>query len=335
MTAEAQSIEEFRQQLLADGVISGPGATFIPLAGGVSSDIYRVEDAGSVFVVKRALSQLRVEATWHADVRRNRFEIACLNRIRRIAPMNVPEVIHHNAEQGYFTMQCLGPEFQNWKAMMLEGRCDFRHASIAGSLLGRIHRETWNDAELQAEFETTDNFHALRLEPYLHAMAGRHPELREPILAESERIRNSRQCLVHGDFSPKNLLFQDDQIMVLDCEVAWFGDAAFDVAFLLNHLVLKALHLPAQRGQCLKMARTAWDSHQIEAGKMEIDPDVATLLPMLMLARIDGKSPVEYLKPDDRSAVREFATDCIVNPSENLIDLLGRWQVFLNAHEDC
>lgn len=334
MTTPALSLDEFRRQLLADGVISRLDAVFTPLAGGVSSDIYRIEDAGKVFVAKRALPQLRVAATWFADIRRNRHEVAYLNRVRDIAPAHVPEVIFHNEEQGYFTMEHLGSEFQNWKTMLLAGQGEIGQASAAGTLLGRIHRATWNEAALHAEFDTTENFHDLRLEPYLLATAERHPELRPLMLAEGERIRSSRQCLVHGDFSPKNLLFKDDRLMVLDCEVAWFGDAAFDLAFLLNHLMVKALHLPDQRDQYLKMVRAAGDSYQAEAGRAEVETALTRLLPMLMLARVDGKSPLEYLSQEARNAVREFATRTVLHPSENLIDLLDRWQVFLTAHDN-
>jgi aminoglycoside phosphotransferase (APT) family kinase protein len=334
MTAPVPSLESFRRQLLADGVISRLDAEFTPLTGGVSSDIYRLEDAGQVTVVKRALPQLRVDATWFADIGRNRYEVAYLNRVRQITPGNVPQVFFHNAEQGYFTMEHLGPEFRNWKTMLLAGHCEIGKARAAGAWLGRIHQATWDDTELRAEFDTTDNFHDLRLEPYLLATAERHPELRPALETEVERIHNSRQCLVHGDFSPKNLLFKDDRMIVLDCEVAWFGDAAFDLAFLLNHLAIKALHLPDQRDRCLEMVRAAWDSYRTAVGHIQVEPVLARLLPMLMLARVDGKSPLEYLGPDARTAVREFATEAVPHPTENLIDLLDRWQVFLSAHEN-
>lgn len=299
------------------------------MTGGVSSDIYRVEDGERAFVVKRALPQLRVEATWLADVRRNQFEVAYLNRVRQFAPDNVPTVLHHNRDHGYFTMELLGPEFRNWKTELLAGSGTMAQAKIAGRLLGRVHRETWNDRALQAEFDTTQNFHELRLDPYLLATADRHPQLAESIRAEAERIRESRQCLVHGDFSPKNLLFHGDRIMVLDCEVAWFGDAAFDIGFLLNHLTIKALHVHAD---VLSLARTAWESYLDESGKDEVEPALSRLLPIMMLARVDGKSPLEYLTDDSRDLIRDFTTDTILHPPENLIDLWTRWQLCLDTH---
>lgn len=322
----------FRQQLEADGLITLPDTTLESLTGGVSSDIYRVNDGDRVFVVKRALPQLRVAAEWHADIRRNQHEVAYLNHVRRIAPENVPTVLHHNETGGYFAMEHLGRSFRNWKTELLAGRCDVSQAQIAGALLGRIHSETWDDPGLEAEFDTTANFHDLRLEPYLLATGERHPELQSALAAESNRIRKSRQCLVHGDYSPKNLMFEGNRLVVLDCEVAWFGDAAFDIGFLLNHLTIKALHLAAHRGECLQMAEAAWQAYANEINRTEIERPLTRLLPMLMLARVDGKSPVEYLSEEARESIRRFTTEAIQQPAENLIDLWSRWQLFLNAH---
>ncbi len=324
---------QFRQQLLDDGIISGDGAVCEPMAGGISSDIYRVEDAGRIFVVKRALSQLKVEAEWHADPARNGYEVAYLNRVRQIVPESVPTVYSHSEDGGYFTMELLGPEFLNWKTLMLGACCDSNHARTAASILGKIHRETWGNLQIQSEFETTGGFHDLRLEPYLLTSAERHANIRDRIRAEALRIRDSRQCLVHGDFSPKNLLFCEGQMMILDCEVAWFGDAAFDVAFLLHHLVLKSLHVAEQRDACLKMVGGAWSAYRGRLGKDDVEAATVRLVPMLMLARVDGKSPVEYLPDREKDLVRAFAVDSIRHPLEKMSDWLSSWSEFLEANE--
>lgn len=311
--------ENFRQQLLDDGAIS-PTATLTPLTGGVSSDIYKVEDGERVFVVKRALAQLKTADEWHADVSRNHHEVEYLKEVARILPDAVPKVLFHNPDRGYFAMEHLGDGFRNWKTMLLAGECRIEHARRAGDVLGRIHRQTRDDAKLRAQFDTTDNFHDLRLEPYLLKTAERHPDLSEQLLAEVGRVRNTRRCLVHGDFSPKNLLFNAGRLVVLDCEVAWFGDPAFDVAFLLNHLMIKALHVdPA----CLEMVREAWRAYGEDA---EVGRRLPVLLPALMLARVDGKSPVEYLEYDERETIRSFARRSIASPSDSLDQLVEDWR---------
>ena len=58
----------------------------------------------------------------------------------------------------------------------------------------------------------------------------------------------------------------------------------------------------------------------------------AELLPALMLARVDGKSPVEYLShEDDRERVRSFARERILHPRDALLPLSLEWMVALNA----
>lgn len=317
---------EFRQQLLEDGVISEE-ATLTPLTGGVSSDIYRVDDGDRIFVVKRALAQLKVADEWRADVSRNQFEVAYLNVVSGILPAVVPKVLSHNPERGYFAMEHLGDGFRNWKTMMLNGECSPEQARRAGQVLGVIHRETWDRDDLRAQFDTTDGFHDLRLEPYLLNTAEKHPDLAPQLRAEADRIRITRRCLIHGDYSPKNLLFGDDRFVVLDCEVAWFGDPSFDVAFMLNHLMIKALHVSAD---CLELANEAWDAYRAEI-ENEVEAALPILLPALMLARVDGKSPVEYLAADEQTVIRQFAKSQIENPPTDFADLVRRWKDAIHA----
>ena len=80
---------------------------------------------------------------------------------------------------------------------------------------------------------------------------------REVLRAEAERLVTCRSVLVHGDFSPKNLLVSGDRLVIIDCEVAWYGDPAFDLAFLLNHLCLKALYHAPAHGADLRVAGRA------------------------------------------------------------------------------
>lgn len=333
--ADTDSIDSFRRQLLEAGAIENADAVLTPLTGGVSSDIYKVEDGERVFVVKRALAQLKVADEWFADVSRNRFELAYMQRVGEFLPESVPNVITSNPDQGWFAMEYL-EGFANWKMLLLKGYCDPEQAQNAGRTLGTIHRRTWDKEKVRAQFESTENFHQLRIEPYLLTTADRteNNALAKAIRAEAERLRGARRCLVHGDYSPKNLLFQGDRLVVLDCEVAWFGDPTFDVAFLLNHLLLKALHLDGKTGDFVGLALAAWDAYQKTLERKQriaaVSKPLVTLLPMLMLARVDGKSPVEYLTDEKkRQLIRDFATEAILekkpgDPNELMIDWLQR-----------
>lgn len=332
-TTQLDTLADLRQWLAEDGLINAATAELISLTGGVSCDVVLVRDDGRSFVAKRALAKLRVKDDWFADVSRNRYEHAYMRTAAEVVPESVPEIIHVNDERGYFCMAWLGEGWENWKQQMLAGVCDTTIAAQAGRVMGEIHRHTAGRADLATAFDTGVGFHALRLEPYLETTARRHPALADVILAESRRLAASRECLVHGDYSPKNLLTRGDQLAVLDCEVAWYGAACFDLAFLLNHFFLKALyHAPAMPGfdRMIEAAVSAYFSARklTDENRVELDRQTAHLVPMLMLARVDGKSPVEYFAdaPEKKDLIRQFTTRRISNNNRAaLSDLTADW----------
>lgn len=255
---------EFLDVLLADGVVRNADAALTPLTGGVSSEIYLVQDGAERFVVKRALAKLKVADEWLADVGRNAFEVEYMRVAEPLVPGAVPTIRAVSTEHGYFAMEFLEGGFENWKVLMMAGVVEPAYARKAGRVLGTIHRGTWGDEAVRSRFDTTENFRQLRTDSYLLTTGKRHPKLEQLFTEEVKRIESTRRCLVHGDFSPKNLLVKGERLVVLDCEVAWYGDPAFDVAFLLNHLFLKALHLPERRGELLGMARGFWEVYRGE-----------------------------------------------------------------------
>ncbi len=319
---------ELRAQLRRDGHLRDPAARFTPLAGGVSSDIYLVEDGAERFVVKRALPRLRVRDEWRADVSRNEVEREFLEWAGRCLPGAVPRVRFANPTAGYFGMEYLGEGFTNWKRQLLEGVFAPATAAAAGRLLGAMHTCSAGEVALRRRFDTTANFHQLRLEPYLLTTGARHPALREVFTAEARRLEATREGLVHGDFSPKNLLVgPGDRLVLLDAEVAWYGDPAFDVAFLLNHLLLKRLfHAPG--GEPLReLIGAFWTAYRGARGAWATDFEARTvrLLLLLLLARVDGKSPVEYLTPGRQQVVRDFVGETLRALPDTLPALVEAW----------
>ena len=66
----------------------------------------------------------------------------------------------------------------------------------------------------------------------------------------------------------------------------------------------------------------------------DLEARTAALLPALMLARIDGKSPVEYITADkDKALVRDFARRRVAAPPPGLIDLAHAWLEEFPAHD--
>ena len=329
--------DDIRDLLLRDGQIHDPQAEITPLTGGVSSEIYRVTDGNRVFAVKRALRKLKVADDWFVDLSRNASEVEYLRTVGRIAPESVPAVQFASAKDGYFAMEFLGEGFSNWKTLLLEGRCEPEHARMAAQLLARIHGATWGDAEVRARFETTENFYQLRLDPYLLTTGRRHPDLESWFVAEVDRIASTRRCLVHGDYSPKNMLLAKDRLVILDCEVAWYGDPVFDVAFLLNHFLLKSVHALERRQDCLQLVPAFTEIYRIELGPeraANVFAHVPRLLLMLMLARVDGKSPVEYLRENEskKNLIRNFTRKRIAAPPADLATLTLEWSKTLDEY---
>ncbi len=313
------------------GIETGGGFEVEPLAGGVSSDIVRVRLAdGRDFCAKRALPRLKVASDWQAPLERNHYEVAWLRRAGSIVPGAAPRVLAEDAVHGIALLEYLAPgDYLLWKAELLDRRADPAVAGAVAETLGRIHAATLNDDAVAAEFPTDALFDALRLDPYLRFTAGRHPDVEPQILAVLEATAAHRMALVHGDVSPKNILVskRDGHPVLLDAECAWYGDPAFDAAFCLNHLVLKSVHLPRLRENLQQQARdfaSIWLGHFPEAMREAIDQRVAALLPCLMLARIDGKSPVEYLGEEARSEVRALALPLIVEPALSVAGTLAR-----------
>jgi aminoglycoside phosphotransferase (APT) family kinase protein len=303
----------------------------------VSSEIFRVDDDGDIFVVKRALPRLRVKDEWLADVGRNRYEQLYFQYAARFLPQAVPTLRPAPNDRGYFAMEYLGAEFSSWKQLLLRGHARIEDAIAAATLLGTIHAHSASDAEAEREFDTTTNFIQLRIDPYLLTTGRRHPDLRHLFEAEAERLASTRQCLVHGDFSPKNLMLSPSRMVLLDCEVAWYGDPAFDLAFLLTHMLLKGLyHAPRQLG-FEQMCAAFWQRYIEMAGHAidtkALEPRVARLLLMLLLARIDGKSPIEYLTDPQRTWVRQFARSGILTGSSALSHIVPHWFSSLNQGE--
>ena len=221
--------------------LAGAGETpaAVALSGGVSSDIWRVDLSSGPVCVKRALPRLRVEQLWEVPVERNRYERMWIETANAIIPGVAPRVLAAD-DSGCVAMQLL-EGLPLWKAELAEGRADREFAAKVGSRLARIHAASAGDKDCAAKFDTDKNFHAIRLEPYLLAAGKIHASLEKRLKELSERTANTKLALVHGDVSPKNILIGPDGPVFLDAECAWYGDPAFDLAFCLNHLLLKCL----------------------------------------------------------------------------------------------
>jgi aminoglycoside phosphotransferase (APT) family kinase protein len=298
------------------------------LSGGVSSDIWRVDLARGPIVVKRALPRLRVAQVWEAPVERNRYERRWLETANAILPGVAPEVLAGD-DSGFFAMQYL-PDLPVWKEELRAGRAEPTFAAGVGRRLAAIHCATARRADIAAAFATDASFHALRLEPYLLAAGRVHLSLQEILEKLVQTTSRTRLALVHGDVSPKNILVGPRGAIFLDAECAWYGDPAFDLAFCLNHLLLKCLWVPQRQADfllCFDALRNAYREGIDWEDQAVLEQRAACLLPGLLLARVDGKSPVEYLHADEqKDRVRDFARRFLLSPPGTLAELGQAWR---------
>jgi len=314
-----------RSGLAAQG--ENPAAS--ALAGGVSSDIWRVELARGTLCVKRALPRLRVAQLWEAPIERNRYERRWIETANRIVPGVAPRVLAADDAAGCFAMEDLGT-LPLWKAELAAGRADAGFARAVGERLARIHAATAGDPAVAAEFATDASFHAIRLEPYLAATARAHRELAAALEALVERTAHTRLALVHGDVSPKNILLGAAGPVLLDAECAWYGDPAFDLAFCLNHMLLKCLWVPRAASEFLACFDSLAKEYLLNCTWEEpssLEARAASLLPGLLLARIDGKSPVEYVSEEtQKERVRRVARALLLAPPSRLQEVRDAWR---------
>jgi aminoglycoside phosphotransferase (APT) family kinase protein len=300
------------------------------LVGGVSSDIWRVDLATGPVCVKRALARLRVAADWRAPVERNRYEARWMQCANAAVPGAAPLLLGQDEATGALAMPFLPPErYALWKTQLRDGDADPAFAARVAETLVRIHAATAADPAVAAEFPTDRIFYDIRLEPYLVATARTHPDLAAPLHELVAVTQANRRALVHGDVSPKNILRGPDGPVFLDAECAWWGDPAFDLAFCLNHLLLKCLWTPAAAAgflscfDALSAAYVAGIDWELPSG---LEARAAHLLPGLFFARVDGKSPVEYITRDhDRNRVRRVARALLAQPVEALGDVRRAW----------
>lgn len=290
-------------------VPSGPW-TVTPLGGGVSNTVLRVDCPSASFVLKQALGQLRVQEEWLADRGRIRREYTALRDLQPFLPAGaLPAVLFEDPDNYIFALEAASAQAKDWKSLLLRNSVDPRLATQAAAILVAL----FDNPALFGTFADQTSFDQLRLDPYYRFTASRHPDLRAQF---DEAIALCRRPLgiVHGDFSPKNFLIDGDRMMLIDFEVVHLGDPAFDAAFLLNHFLLKAHHGIAA---CRELALLFW---QALGGRID-ESDTIRHLGCLHLARIDGKSPAEYLTEAERTNIRQYARNLIAHPPATIREI--------------
>ena len=295
-----------------------------PLGGGVSNTVLLAESGDRRLVLKQALPKLRVEEDWFADRTRIHRECAAL---RMLAPHlvsgSLPEVLFEDEHNCLFAMTAAPAGAVTWKAALLDGEIRENTAVQVAGILADIIRASWHSRRWEEIFGDLTAFDQLRLDPYYRFTASRHTHLARHFEARIDEAKSRASSLVHGDWSPKNFLVNGTAVMAIDFEVIHYGDPSFDAAFLLNHLALKSFFRPEWASGYAQLARRFWE--HLAAGLPPVAEwfQAATCrhLACLLLARIDGKSPAEYITEKPLKAkIREFAMRMILDPPGTVAD---------------
>jgi predicted TIM-barrel enzyme/aminoglycoside phosphotransferase (APT) family kinase protein len=294
------SPETLPAYLLNRGIANdGESVEVEELGGGLSNVVlgWRVGDRSGV--VKQSRPRLRVEEEWLSDVRRVLNERDAIALLAAGLPRgSVPELTFSDDEALAFGMASAPRGAILWKPELVEGRLDPARARQAGRLLHAIHEYTRDDPIVARRFTARPLLDQNRLDPWYRAAARQHPDVAEVIEYAIERLLTVRRVLVHGDFVPKNIFLLDDGLLLLDYEVVHFGNPGYDVATFLNHMLLKGFRGAEHKEGFTDLAATFWHAYakRLDADELElVEQETLLQLGALMLARVDGKSKVEYL----------------------------------------
>ena len=292
------------------------------LGGGVASDVRIVHDPNGAYVVKRSLPKLRVAADWRSDPSRSSIEVECLRVMAELlGQARVPKVLWSDSSANQFAMELIDGRFRNWKEDLMKGRVDRVTAATAGQLLGLLHKRSAARPDIPKRFESQRAFMELRVQPFFGRIAANNAELAPAIDQMIAGMAEHRIALVHGDYSPKNILADGSELVILDCEVAHWGDPRFDIAFCLAHLLLKALRREAPAAALTDSALTFIAGYR-RHGPPVLDRRLMQLLGALLLARLEGDSPVEYLEEIDAPAVKKLAVLLLTDVSKPLTEVI-------------
>jgi tRNA A-37 threonylcarbamoyl transferase component Bud32 len=331
MELDIENFDALRHYLSVHGFVKlGETTSLETLAGGVSNRTVRLAWAdGHGWVLKQALSKLRVNVDWFSSPERIGVEAKALRWLNRLAPPGAtPGFIFEDLENHLLGMEAIPAGHETWKSLLLAGKIVSDHFEQFGLLLGTIHRRSSDcGADVASDFADTTYFESLRLEPYYLYTAQNIPAAAEFLNALARETLQHKDSLVHGDFSPKNTLIYRNKLILLDYEVVHFGDPAFDVGFALTHFLSKAHHLPRVRDRLTSGAELFWQGYYDVVMRIDwaktVEARVVRHTLACLLARVAGKSPLEYLTPWERAMQHDAVLALMSKPPDNIPDLIA------------
>lgn len=305
--------------LIGKGVIASHQAVQVEiLTGGVSNTVLGITTDTKSWVLKQALPELKVAEKWEADQRRAIVEADALRLFHELSPELVPELVFIDPERFVLIMERVPLESTVWKSDLLNGIFNPMVAKALGKTLAEWHHFGANNPKYQAQFKEDSLFEQLRVDPFYRFVADRNPQLQKSIVSLIHELESDHSTIVHGDFSPKNIMVTpDDHIYILDFEVMHVGNPIFDLAFLLAHLLCKFFR--AENAQIAAKLRNIANEFLDEyEASHKVGLSLALHTALIALARVEGKSPVNYLNEKQQEKLQLFTKQVLM--AGNLLD---------------
>jgi tRNA A-37 threonylcarbamoyl transferase component Bud32 len=289
-----------------------PGATGIeltPFSGGVSGDCVKATWSSGQAVVKRALATLKVDEIWESSPDRILAEADALSLFKTMTPAHVPAVLARDDDELVIILELAPPDRHEWRELLMQGKCDQSVGRTLGQILSTWHHQSRTMVLPERLENGKARLYELRVAPFHLDLATRWVGSGALLRSLADELMESSECLVHGDFSPKNVLHGPSGTWVIDAEVAHRGAPVFDLAFLAAHLLIKATHLPQLRTPLHATLRAFLDAYACQIP--QLPERLAEHAGAVIGVRIDGKSRSRYLSDESRETLRSLAMDLL------------------------
>lgn len=304
---------------------------YIKITDGVSSDIWYVKtEKGFEFCIKRALKKLSVKEDWFAPISRSNFEVSYFKACQNISSKSFPKILGHDKNKYILAMEWFNPEkYILWKKKLLDISFETKEGYSISNILYKKHSFFHNKLNYKKEFENDKTFYDIRIEPYILFTSKSYPEYANFFIDTAKSLVFNKKTLIHGDFSPKNILIGADFPIILDAETACWGDPIFDLAFCNNHMILKSILNFTYKKKYILLSKEFIETYINRINweeKISFTDRFLKLIPLLILARLDGKSPIEYYQDKHVKKARALGLKILDNKVKNINSFFSIWE---------
>ena len=326
MSTELLTADTVLNYLIEKKIISASDQAEVEvLTGGVSNVVLAITTKNQKMVLKQALAELMVAQKWEADQRRAIVEANAIALFHKLSPNQVPNLVFLDPERFILILDRVPVGSTVWKSDLLDGVINPDIAEVLGTTLAQWHNFGEKDKEARLQFMEDSLFEQLRIDPFYRFVAAKNEVLKPVITKLINELEGDKTTIVHGDFSPKNIMVgMDDQVYILDFEVTHVGNPVFDLAFLLAHLLCKKFRTDEPLEEKLLGASAERFINAYEVIR-PIDSSLSLHTALIALARVEGKSPVNYLDSSKQSALVSYTKDILGKGEEiSVVDLFQR-----------